>query len=136
MRNFCRKDQRCQWRYDRITNQVVDEGRASGARKAEPRDLQRRRTICEHWQQRVVGRALQVDQDVDAEVAHALRDAFEAASAQLFEMLDRVDDATPQRAAVVRTGRQQGEFERAAIVALEHLHHQLAGRMLVEVGDR
>ena len=55
-------------------------------------------------------------------------------AAQLLEMFDRVDDAPAQRAAVVGTGRKQGDLERAAVVALEHLHHQLAGRMVVEVG--
>jgi hypothetical protein len=44
--------------HDLVADQVVDVGGAGRSGKAEPGDLQRRRPLRQHRQQRVVGRAL------------------------------------------------------------------------------
>ena len=81
-----------------------------------------------------MGRALEVDQDVDLELARAPGDRVEALAVQVLEALAGGDHALAHRALVVRAARQQRHLERAAVVAFEHLRHQLAGRVDVEVG--
>ena len=121
-------------RQHRVADQVVDVGGAGGAWKAEPGHLQRRRALRQHRQQRVVGGALQVDQDVDVELADAPSHRLEAQAAQLLEVLGRCDHALAQRAPVVGPGREERHLEGTAVMAFEHLRHELAGRVLVEVG--
>ena len=123
-----------QRRDHRVADQVVDVRRAGAAGKAQPGHLQRRRPRGQHRQRCVVGGALQVDQDVDAEFAHAPGHLRMALPAQFLEMLDRRHHAAAQRAAIVGAGGQREDLEGLAVVLLQHLHQQLAGGMGVEVG--
>ena len=121
-------------RRHRVADEVVDERRAGRPGEAEPTDLQRRGSLRQDRQQGVVGRPLEVDQDVDAELADARRHGHEALATQLLEMLAAVAQPLAQRAVVVAAGRKQRHLEATAVVRLQHLCHQLAGRVLVEVG--
>ena len=53
--------------------------------------------------------------------------ALEALAAELLEVLAGGDDALAHRRSCRRAAREQRHLEGAAIVAFEHLRHQLAG---------
>ena len=87
--------------------------------------------------QRAVGGALGIDQDVDAELADALRHRGVREAAQLDEMFAGGLQARA-RIAPASSGPAESSvtLEAASVVRLQHLDHQLRGGVLVEIGRR
>ncbi len=123
-----------QRREHRVADQVVDVVGAAGAGKAQPVHLNRGGAQGHDLHHAAVGGALHVDQDVDLVFADRGRHVEGGASVQVDEVFGRVHDAPAQRGAIVNAGREQRDLETIAVVRLEHLHRQLAGGVLVEVG--
>src|SRR5262249_19543409 len=117
-----------------VRDDVIDEVRTRRRRKAYMADLDRRGALREDSDPGTLGMALQVNRDMDAELADELGDVAVGASGHIEEAVEGAVQTRPHRTAVVRAKRNPDPLEVRAIVPLEHLRHDVGGHVLMEVG--
>jgi hypothetical protein len=114
------------WDDEIITQQIIQFGQRHRADEAEIGRLHRSRFPTDNLQPATRGQAVQIDQDVDLVVADATRGVLVGQRADAGEMIERRDDASADRAAVLGTGAIAVNFETAAVVAFEQFGDQIS----------
>ena len=115
-----------------VGQNIVDEIDRHGGGESEIADLNRRRTIGQNPGPRLLGMTLQVDCDVDLEIAQKLRYVAVAAQHHVMKPIERFDQPGADVAAVVGTVGDAVHLKAAAVMQLEQLDDLPAGRMAVE----
>ena len=119
---------------DAVADEVVDEARAGGRRVAEVGRLDRRGPVGEQLHSAVARVALEIDRDVDAVVANALRDGAVGLAVDVDEVLAGGAHAAGDVGVVVAAVRIEEGLEARGVAAFQQLGHQHRGGVLVEVG--
>ena len=122
----------------RVGHDVVHVGRADGARETQVVHLHGRRPHGEHPRPRLAKVAIEVDQDVNAVLAHLLGGVQVAQASQDHHLAHRVD-ALPPGTAVVPAAVKGKHFKAAAVVALQHFGQQqgrgLLAKLAAQIAD-
>src|ERR1051326_1224788 len=92
------------------------------------------RTAREHARPRTVGHSVEIDRDVDLEIAHEMRELRVAALAGIDEALEGGLEAAAHRARLRLRRRDRDRLETAPVVMLEQAGGELRNRMVGEIG--
>ena len=117
-----------------VGDDVVDEVRAHAAGVAQVVDLHGCRPVGQNLRSRVLGVALEVDEDVDAILVDAAGCTRMRNGPHVDEVVEGRLQAPADVAAIVVAEAVAEDLEAAAVVSLQQLRDQAAGGVAVEVG--
>ncbi len=117
---------------DGVGHDVIDIVDRHGGGEAEIADLDRCRAVGQDRRTGTLGVALEIDGNIDSEIADELRDVLVAAHGHIVKLVKGPDQPSTDLASVVRPIGNAQHLEAFAIVPLEQLGDLPAGRMLVE----
>ena len=120
--------------YERVGDDVVDEGSTGTARIAEVADLDRCGTLGEGQEAAVLRVAPQVDQDIDLSPVYLPAERLVGEGRNVGETVESGHHALALRAAIVCRGGKSVDLAEGAIVCLDKTRSQKGDRMCLEVG--